>query len=438
MTQSEKKGTMALRGFLRNKWPVVAIALTAATIVIAVIVMLRTMPPRMIVMATGAAGGAYSEVGERYRAVLARAGVEVRLVSTAGSPENLALLLDPRSGVSVSLIEGGTTGTEAPSRLESLGTVFYEPLWLFHKRGLRNTGLSSDLRGRRISIGPLGSGTRALSLELLKRNEIDGQVSELLALGPQAAGDALLAGKIDAAFILSAWEAPVVQKLLAAEQIELATFPRADAYVALFPFLNKVVVPRGIGDLAKDLPPNDVILVAPKASLVVNKDLHPAIQYLLLNAAMQIHSRQSVFHQANQFPAAEAIDIPLSSEALQFYKSGRPYLHNYLPFWAADLFGKLIVLLIPILGVLYPILRFLPPLYDWLMRSKIARIYGELRFLEDEIIEAHRNGGDLGAMAARLDHLEEQANQLRIPLAYASMLYILRNHIDIVRERLQN
>jgi hypothetical protein len=169
----------------------------------------------------------------------------------------------------------------------------------------------------------------------------------------------------------------------------------------------------------------------------VNKDLHPAIQYLLLNAAMQIHSRQSVFHQANQFPAAEAIDIPLSSEALQFYKSGRPYLHNYLPFWAADLFGKLIVLLIPILGVLYPILRFLPPLYDWLMRSKIARIYGELRFLEDEIIEAHRNGGDLGAMAARLDHLEEQANQLRIPLAYASMLYILRNHIDIVRERLQ-
>jgi TRAP-type uncharacterized transport system substrate-binding protein len=156
MTQSEKKGTMALRGFLRNKWPVVAIALTAATIVIAVIVMLRTMPPRMIVMATGAAGGAYSEVGERYRAVLARAGVEVRLVSTAGSPENLALLLDPRSGVSVSLIEGGTTGTEAPSRLESLGTVFYEPLWLFHKRGLRNTGLSSDLRGRRISIGPRG------------------------------------------------------------------------------------------------------------------------------------------------------------------------------------------------------------------------------------------------------------------------------------------
>ena len=437
MKRREKNGTMALRGFQRTKWPTVAITLTAVTIVIAVIVVLRTMPPRMIVMATGSEGGAYAKVGERYRAVLARAGVEVRLVPTAGSPENLALLLDPRSGVNVGLIQGGTPGAEASSQLESLGTIFYEPLWLFYKRGIPNTGVAGDLRGRRISVGPVGSGTRALAIELLKRNGIDGQVSEFLDLMPQAAGEKLLAGEIDAMLTLNAWDAPVVQQLLAAENVELARFPRADAYVALYPFLNKVVVPRGIGDLAKDLPPADATLFAPKASLIVHKDLHPAIQYLLLNAAAQIHSKQAIFQHANQFPAAEAVDIPLSSEALQFYKSGRPYLHNYLPFWAADLFGKLIVLLIPILGVLYPILRFLPPLYDWLMRSKIARIYGELRFLEDEIIEARRNGRDVGAMAARLDHLEEQANQLRIPVAYASMLYILRNHIDIVRERLR-
>jgi len=410
---------------------------TVVAIVIAAFAIIRTMPPRMIAMATGAEGGAYFEVGERYRALLARAGVEVRLVSTAGSPENLALLLDPRSGVSVGLLQGGTTSAEATSKLESLGTRFFEPVWLFHKRGLRSAGNASDLRGRRISVGPLGSGTRALSLELLKRNGIDDQVSELLALTPQAASEALLAGEIDAAVILSAWEAPIVRKLLADERIELSSFPRADAYVALYPFLNKVVLPTGVGDLAKDLPPADAVLFAPKASLIVHKDLHPAIQYLLLNAATHIHSKQAVFQQANQFPAAEAVDMPLSSEALQFYKSGRPYLHNYLPFWAADLFGKLIVLLIPILGVLYPILRTLPPLYDWVMRSKIARIYGELRFLEDEIVDARRTGSEVSAMVARLDHLEGQANQLRIPVAYASMLYILRNHIDVVRGRLQ-
>jgi hypothetical protein len=197
------------------------------------------------------------------------------------------------------------------------------------------------------------------------------------------------------------------------------------------------VVPRGVGDLAKDLPPTDVILFAPKVSLVVRKDLHPAIQYLLLDAAVQIHSRPGIFQHANQFPAAESIDIPLSREALQFYKSGRPFLHNYLPFWVAELFGTLIILLIPLLGVIYPMIRSLPRLYDWLMRSKITRMYGELRFLEDEIIDAHRTARDISAMVAQLDQLEEQANHLRIPVTYASMLYQLRDHIDVVRERLR-
>jgi len=430
---------MALRDFLRNNWPVVAIAVTVVAIVIAAIVILRSMPPRMIVMATGSEGGTFHDVGERYRAALASAGVEVRLVPTAGSAENLALLLDPHSGVSVGLIQGGTIGAGAASnKLESLGTVFYEPLWLFHKRELRNKEGLVDLRGRRISVGPVGSGTRELSLELLKRNGINGQNSELLALTTKESEEKLLAGEIDALGTVNAWEAPIVQKLITDEHIELYSFAaRAEAYVALYPFLNKVVVPRGVGDLAKDLPPTDVILFAPKVSLVVRKDLHPAIQYLLLDAAMQIHSRPGIFQHANQFPAAEGIDIPLSREALQFYKSGRPFLHNYLPFWVAELFGTLILLLIPILGVLYPLIRSLPPGYSWLMRSKIARIYGELRFLEDKIMEARRTGGDTSAMVAQFDHLEEQANHLRIPVTYASMLYELRDHIDVVRERLQ-
>ena len=430
---------MALRDFLRNNWPVVAIAVTVVAIVIAAIVILRSMPPRMIVMATGSEGGTFHDVGERYRAALASAGVEVRLVPTAGSAENLALLLDPHSGVSVGLIQGGTIGAGAASnKLESLGTVFYEPLWLFHKRELRNKEGLVDLRGRRISVGPVGSGTRELSLELLKRNGINGQNSELLALTTKESEEKLLAGEIDALGTVNAWEAPIVQKLITDEHIELYSFAaRAEAYVALYPFLNKVVVPRGAGDLAKDLPPTDVILFAPKVSLVVRKDLHPAIQYLLLDAAAQIHSRPGIFQHANQFPAAEGIDIPLSGEALQFYKSGRPFLHNYLPFWVAELFGTLILLLIPILGVLYPLIRSLPPGYSWLMRSKIARIYGELRFLEDKIMEARRTGGDTSAMVAQLDHLEEQANHLRIPVTYASMLYQLRDHIEVVGERLQ-
>jgi TRAP transporter TAXI family solute receptor len=431
---------MAARDFLRANWPVVAITATAVGILVAAVMLLRTMPPRTLVMATGPEGGAYHEIGRRYRQLLAREGVTLRLRPTSGALENLALLRDPRSGVGVALIQDGIAGEDQAGDLESLGTVFYEPLWMFYRSELRGVALHG-LHGRKVSIGPEGSGTRALSLELLKRNGVDLDALELLALSPQAATDKLLAGEIDVAMMLISSDAPLVRTLLADERVELASFPYADAYVALYPFLNKVVVPAGVGDLAKNRPPSDVTMFAPKASLIVRNDLHSALQFLLLNTATLIHSSPGIFRRAGQFPAAEAIEFPLSNVALQFYKSGRPFLQNYLPFWMASLMGRLLILLIPILGLLYPMMRFLPMLYDWFMRRKITRLYGELRFLEHDMeargATARSGDSKIDDMPARLDLLEKQANRLRVPAAYASMLYMLRNHIALVRQRLQ-
>jgi TRAP transporter TAXI family solute receptor len=427
---------MAVKEVLRNNWPAIVIGVTAAAVALAAIVMLSTMPPRVILMATGPEGGAYYELGERYRAELAKEGVEVRLVPTAGSPENRALLLDQHSGVSVALIQGGTMNAGDGSELASLGTLYYEPLWWFRRREIQVQGVAG-LLGKKLSIGREGSGTRALSLELLKAAGLDNLVGELLALSPEAAGEKLLAGQIDAMSMVAGWDAPVVQQLLGDERVILTGFQRADALVARYRFLSKVVVPRGVKDLAKDLPPTDVTLIAVKANLVVRNDLHSAIQYLLLNAAEHIHSSPSIFRRANEFATGEVVDIPLSNEALRFYKSGPPLLHNYLPFWIAELTGKVIILLIPILGLLYPMTQFLPRLYDWAMRSKVLRMYGELRFLEDEITHALNTGGDTSEMIVRLDRLDEQANRVKLPVAYASMLYSMRDHIDLVREKIR-
>src|SRR5260221_6467958 len=352
---------MAIRAFLHHHWPTVTIAVTAAAIGCAALVMLRNMAAPRMGMATGPEGSGYEEDGKRYRAGLGKAGVEVQLRPTAGSVETAELLRDPRSGVSVGLIQGGVVGVmhgggggANTAGLESVGPCACEPLWWFRRR--ENEGVGADgLRGRKIAIGPPGSGTRALSLELIKRNGMERQVGELLALGPREAAEKLKAGEIDVAFMMTSWDAPVVQQLLADERVALSGFPHADAVVALYPFLSKVIVPRGVTDLARDQPPADVTLIAAKTSLVVREDLHPALQYLLLNAASEIHSGPSIFNRANAFPAAEAIDMPLSSEAARFYKSGLPVLHDYFPFWMVALLGKLIILLIPILGVLLPV-----------------------------------------------------------------------------------
>jgi len=391
-------------------------------------------PPRTIVMATGTPGSAYAAFGEQYRDLLARHGVTVELVATNGAVENLRRLSDAGSGVSVAFAQGGLTDSRQSPDLESLGTLFYEPVWIFY-RGKLPSNAAAFFKGRRISIGPEGSGTRHLALELLSALELDLSTGTALGLPAVEAGQALLAGEIDVAVMVAPWDSAVVRQLLASAQVNTINFPRADAHVALRPYLNKLVVPQGVADMARNRPPHDLVLMGPKGSLVVRKDLHPALQYLLLDAASQIHSRAGIFSKAGQFPAAEPVDLPLSDQARQFYRSGAPFLQRYLPFWLAVFVARLLVLLIPIVGVAYPLFRLLQALYGWGMRRRIFTLYGELKFLE-AALESTSTGVPVDDIRARLARLEGRANHMRVPIGFAHMLYTLRVHINLVRARL--
>ncbi|HTM73333.1 MAG TPA: TAXI family TRAP transporter solute-binding subunit [Pseudolabrys sp.] len=403
----------------------------AAILLAAGVIIFTTLPPRTVTMATGPAGGAYQELGLRYRDILARSGVRLRLVNTTGGLDNLARLRDRRSGVQAGFIQGGTTTKEESPNVESLGTMFFEPLWLFYRKGIGD-GMER-FRGRRISIGPEGSGGRALAIEIMKRTKVDAVVGELLPFSPQEAADKLIAGEIDMAFVVSGWDSPVVRQLMAADGIDVANVPRPDAFIALYPFLSKVVLPSGVADLAANRPPSDVILLAAKASLAVRDDLHPAIQYLLLNAAVEIHSPPGIFQKAGQFPAAEAVDLPLSEEAQRFYKSGRPVLQAYLPFWMAALVERFLVVFLPALVLLYPAFRLVPQGYDWLMQSRIRRLYDEMKSIERELAAGQEPPA---ALKAKLDGLTQKASELQLPVKYASMQYTLRMHLDLVRDRI--
>ncbi len=433
---SDRSGFRALR----QRRPLVVIsiavvALTAAAMWLA-FVLLRPTPPRTVAMATGPEGSVSADLGRRYRELLAHDGIELQLVPSAGAAENAARLRDPHSGLSIAIVASGITNRQESPGLVSLGTLFYEPLWIFY-RGPRVQEKHEGLQGKRIAVGPAGSGTRALSLEFLARvGIIDQRSATLLALTPQVAAEKLLQGEIDAAIMLSAWGSPVVQQLIAAEGVNLASTPRPDAFVALYPFLSKVVLPAGVGDMVNNRPPTDVVLLAPKASLVVRSDLHSAIQYLLLEAAAQIHSGPGIFQKAGEFPAPESIDLPLSEPARQFYKTGPPFLQRHLPFWLAVLVQQLLVVLIPVVGVLYPLLKSAPAAYDWAMQRRVFNLYSELEVLEHELAARSAQEG-VGDLAARLDRLEERASRARLPVSFRAQLHTLRFHITLVRQRLQ-
>jgi TRAP transporter TAXI family solute receptor len=392
-------------------------------------------PPRTVVMSTGAEGGAYHAFGQRYQAILARDGVRLELRTSSGAVENLARLNDPASDVSLAFVQGGLATAKDAPELVALGSAYYEPLWVFY-RGREPIDRLSQLRGKRVTVGPEGSGSRKLALALLEATGLTGAAIVLSDLGGTAAADALLAGNVDAAFLVAGLEAESVRKLLTAPGVRLMSFSRADAYVMRLPYLHKLVLPRGAIDIARDIPADDVVLVAPTANLVAHESLHPALVYLILQAAKEAHGGVGPFHRVGAFPNPGDGDLPLSSEAERFYKSGPPFLQRYLPFWAATLVDRMTVLLVPLFAVAIPLFRILPGLYAWRVRRKVYRWYGELKFIEENI-RSRGPQGDASAELERLAAIETEVSEIKVPLGFAHEVYTLREHIKMVRELLR-
>ena len=420
--------------FLRTPIGIALLAVTAAVLLWTVFAMLRPLPAREFAMATGPAGTDYARTAERYREILAHDGVRLRLVATNGAIDNLRLLKDPRSGIDAALVQAGTIREADAQDLVSLGTVFYQEAWLF-VRARDPLPPPSQWDGWRISIGPVGSASRPLGLKLLSLNGLDATKLHLEAYSPEQAQQALLANQLDAALIVSGWESPVVQTLARAPEIRLIGFPRADAYVALFPFLNKLILPRGVADLAADRPPQDTPLIASKASLAARSDLHPALQFLLLRAATEVDSRPGMFQRAGEFPAAEEIDLPLSNEARRFYRSGPNFLQRTLPFWLAEFVQRMLILIVPIAGIVYPLWSLAPKLYFWTKRRQLYPMYRELKSIERALHAAGPDGRS--SLIGKLEDLDRRANDLAMPGMLTENMYTLRNNIRALLGRVQ-
>ena len=395
---------------------------------------IQPAPPDRLIVSTGSESGAYQRFAARYKDVLARYGIELVAKTSAGSPENLQRMRDPGFEVDAAFIQGGTARPGEDDELVSLGDFYHEPLWIFYREAaLRGGDKLLDLKGMRIAVGGAGSGTRQLAMELLAANGIDAKNTKLIEAGGMDLVERLQQRQIDAVFAVGPTQSALVWSLLYTPGVRLMSLSHAEAYTRRFPYLTRLLLPRGAIDLPLDIPPRDIQLVSPLATLLVREDTHPALIDLLMQAAAEVHGEPGVFQKPNEFPRAGHNGFPLSKEAERYYKSGKPLLQRYLPFWAATLIDRMVVMALPLLVVLLPLLKFAPQLYGWRVRSRIYRRYGELKFLENEVNEnpaAHTRAEWL----EKLDRIEDDASHIRTPLTFSDMLYTLRVHIDLVRD----
>ena len=389
-------------------------------------------PPKSIRFAAGAPGGAYHAYAERYQRLLEEQGIDVELVETQGSIDNLRML--EAGEADVAIVQGGLATSRDAELLRSAGGIFEEPFWVFVRAGHPAQSIG-DLREARLSIGAEGSGTRALAQSLQQQYGGVWPEAARQSLGSTDSQAALFAGEIDAAAFAAAPGAAYIQALLRSEEVRLLPFQRADALARREESLSSVTLIRGVVDVGADIPAADVPLVAAIAQLTVRKDIHPAIEAVLLDTAMLIHSEPSLFNKGGQFPNMTNVDLPVSKQVARYYQDGPSFLRRYFPFSVANFLDRAWVLAIPLLTLAFPLVRAAPPIYRWRVRRKIYVWYKDLRELEAEGRALPKGAARLG-VEKQLERLQVEVGKLEVPLSYTDDLYRLRSHIEFVKQLL--
>jgi hypothetical protein len=434
MPQAIRYTLLSLRDLLVSAGPFLVLA---AVLLFLAYWWLDPTPPKHVRLATGPAQSAYDEFGKRYRKALAANGIEVVLVPSEGSSANLKLLHEGQADLG--FVQGGSSERAAneESGIESLGSLFVEPVWLFYredaakKAGGTLTSLT-QLAGLRLNVGTSGSGVPALMHKLFDANKVDRSELKLSHLEQTPATVAFLAGELDAIVFASAPESLMVQMLLMTPGVKLMDFAQSEAYSRRFAFLTPVVLPRGVVDLAGDQPPQDVRLVATTTALLARDATHPALLDLFAQAARDLHGPAGWFNRAGAFPTVEHSEYPVSPEAERVIANGAPFLQRWLPFWLANLVERMWLALGIIVAVLLPLSRIVPPLYQFRIRSRVFRWYAQLREIENRLLADPSSGGEL---LKELDQLDEKVGRIAVPLSYADELYALRRNIEMIRQR---
>lgn len=443
MTSSDLPAVSTPRSRSRGKSALAAwgwiVASCLAVLIATYMIFVEPPPPRKIVIASGGRNGAYYQYAQKYAEELKKDGLTVEVRETEGSVENLRLLGQDDSGVSVAIVQSGLAGPNELPRFSALGSLYREPLWVFY-RGDEPLGRLSQLAGKRIGVGPPGSGTYGIAMPLLAANGlIDTQASKAdsrTVMVKEKVGDAakaIQAGGLDAAFFVAGFEADYIQNLLNDRRVRLLNFDQHEAYHRRFRFLAPVTVPAGLVDLGQNIPSEDVDLLAPTAVLVARKDFHPALVSLLLTAATRVHGKGDEVSEPGEFPSESYCDFALSEDARHFYKSGPPVLQRLLPFWVASLVDRVKVMLIPIIMLMMPLLRATPPLMRWRTRRKIYLWYSDLREIDHRLLTGP-SGSELETQLARLKDIGNQVAYVDVPLSYMKEFYHLRLHLAMLQQ----
>ncbi len=407
-----------------------------AVLCLAIFLFFNSAAPTTLTIASGEDGSIFQRNALKYKQILAREGVKLIILPSNGSIDNLNKLNDKRIKVDIGFVQSGVAENIKLNKLMSLGSVAYQPMMIFYRGDSKS--LIADFAGERLNIGEPGSGTRSLALNILKENGIlpggSTQLIEKPSLNPV---EDLLEDKIDAIFVMGdSISIQLIKNLVKTPGINIFNFDQADGYTRRIKYLHKLVLPEGSINLGKNIPVNDLNLIAPTVELIARDTLHPALSDLLLDAANEVHGSASLFAKSREFPNLTTQEYRISPDATRYYKSGKSFLYRDFPFWVASFINRILVVLVPLLLILIPAIKLAPSIYRWKIQLAIYPFYKALLELEKDAFGVTIDADKRQEIMNNLDQLEAKLSKIKIPAAFADMFYGLRGHINFVRTRL--
>ena len=418
-----------------NRWHLlrmVAAILCAAGFAWLALVYLIPAPPAKITVATSLQGDHYQVLGTRYQGILSGSSVELLLRPTEGAKENLRLLNDPSSGVQAAFMQGGLSNSRLSPDLLSLGRIDYQIFWLFYPKGETITDLT-QLKGKRIALGPTDSGDRAVCEKILAAAGVNYDNTTLLYVPSKDAAKALDDGTVDAVFLNLPIDSPILQSLLASPQYRLMSFSEAEALTRIFPYLVRLLLPRGAIDLDRKIPATDIDLVSTTNVVLVRKDVHPTVIDVLARAIVEAHSRPGLFQKVGDFPTQTDPEFTIAQSARDFYKNGPSVLNQYLPFWMTSYAQRVLAVLVAAIAIVLPLFNYTPKLYLWFIRERVRRLYRRLRLVDKELM-MELSPSAAQAVQIEIDSIARAAAV--VPMRNSELFFGLITHIDRTRTQL--
>ncbi len=422
-------------GLLKSEWYWVLILIAGLLLLLA---FTRPLPPKDVYLAVGQEGSTFEALGKKFIPLFAQEKIRLHLINTSGSASSLRDLADKNVQVNAALMVSGIPEKDKYPNLNSLGSIEYVPLWFFyHGESPVISGTVANFSNKTVAIGPEGSGTEIILERILSLSNIALDSSaKFLKIPNKDAAEKLISGEIDAVFILDGINGPNVQKLLAHDDIHVFNFEYAKALAKKLPYLEVVEIPKGSLDLKTLRPPRDISMLSSTVSLLVEKDMHPAIQYLFLLGAEKVSNEvDQFFAKPELFPAYLDHNIPLSPVAHRFYENGAPPLKDTLPLWLSSYLDRIWILLIAALAVIYPIFKLFPSYRHTRAAMLISDAYEEILEIEKQA-DTCESLEVLQKMLDRLEEMNVDSRQISISSDDINRLYSMKSALNMVHSQL--